>query len=65
MPPGLTSPNMMLTSGTAPPPGVMLSWKQLTAPVDVPVVEAREEAASGRAEADLLAFHVAAALGLR
>jgi hypothetical protein len=30
----------MLTSGTAPPPGVMLSWKQSTDPVEVPVVVA-------------------------
>jgi hypothetical protein len=28
------------TIGTAPPPGVMLSWKQLTDPVEVPVVVA-------------------------
>ena len=40
MPPGLTSPSIMWTSGTAPPSGVKLSWAELTAPVDVPVVEA-------------------------
>ena len=40
MPPGLTSPSIMFTSGTAPPMGVKLSWVELTAPVDVPVVEA-------------------------
>ena len=31
---------MMLTRGTAPPPGVKLSWAELTAPVEVPVVDA-------------------------
>ena len=36
---GETSPNIMLTSGTAPPSGVKLSCAR-TAPVEVPVVEA-------------------------
>ncbi len=40
MPPGLTSPSMMFTSGTAPPMGVKLSCIELTDPVDVPVVDA-------------------------
>ena len=40
MPPGLTSPSIMWTSGTAPPSGVKLSWAESTAPVEVPVVEA-------------------------
>ena len=37
---GATSPSIMFTSGTAPPSGVKLSCALLTAPVDVPVVEA-------------------------
>ena len=47
-PPGETSPSIMFTSGTAPPPGVKLSWAAMTAPVEVPVVEAanRPEAAA-------------------
>jgi hypothetical protein len=28
----------MFTRGTAPPPGVKLSWAPMTAPVEVPVV---------------------------
>ena len=43
-PPGETSPSSMLTSGTAPPPGVKLSCEEITAPVDVPVVEAAKSA---------------------
>ena len=34
----------MLTSGTAPPSGVKLSCEELTAPVEVPVVEAAKRA---------------------
>src|SRR5947207_1984498 len=39
VPPGSTSPSMMLTSGAAPPIGVKLSCVASTAPVDVPVVD--------------------------
>ena len=61
-PPGDTSPSFMLTSGIMPPSGVKLSCAQLTAPVDVPVVEAANTPGDGGAEADLLALHVAAGL---
>ena len=37
-PPGDTSPNMICTSGTAPPAAVKLSCEAITAPVEVPVV---------------------------
>ncbi len=48
VPPGLTSPNIMLTSGTAPPSGSRLSWEQSTAPVEVPVVaEAKSPHSTG------------------
>ena len=40
VPPGDTSPSFMLTRGTMPPRGVKLSWAALTAPVEVPVVDA-------------------------
>ncbi len=40
VPPGLTSPYIMLTSVTPPPSGVRLSWAQFTAPSEVLVVEA-------------------------
>ncbi len=43
-PPGETSPSSMLTSGTAPPPGVKLSCEASTAPDEVPVVEAAKSA---------------------
>ena len=32
MPPGLTSPSIMLARGAAPPPGVKLSWNEFTEP---------------------------------
>ena len=53
---------MMLTSGTAPPSGSRLSCAQLTAPVDVPVVDDANKPALGGAEADVLALQVAAGL---
>ena len=37
----------MLTSGTAPPSGVKLSWALLTAPVEVPVVDAAKMPETG------------------
>ncbi len=40
VPPGLTSPYIMLTKAVPPPSGVRLSCWQLTAPSDVLVVEA-------------------------
>ena len=40
----------------------MLSCIELTDPFDVPVVDGRPEPGRGRAEADFLAFHVAAGL---
>src|SRR5215469_3619673 len=39
-PPGATSPRAISASAIPPPKGVSESWKQLTAPVDVTVVEA-------------------------
>ena len=39
-PPKTISPSIMLTSGTVPPKAVKLSWAEMTAPVEVPVVEA-------------------------
>ena len=39
-PPGLTSPSIMFPRGAAPPSGVKLSWEEITAPVEVPVVVA-------------------------
>ena len=38
VPPGDTSPSIMLAIGLIPPSGVMESWAQFTAPVEVPVV---------------------------
>ena len=49
-------------SATIPPSGVNESCMQLTAPVDVPVVDAAHSPHAGGAEADLLALHVAARL---
>src|SRR5215470_13840245 len=40
MPPGTISPSAMSNSAIPPPNGVSESWKQLTAPVEVTVVEA-------------------------
>ena len=37
----------MFTSGTAPPSGVKLSWALLTAPVEVPVVDAAKMPETG------------------
>ena len=48
----------MFTSGTAPPPGVKLSWAEITAPVEVAVVVAAYSPGRRGAETDLLAFHV-------
>ena len=59
-PPGHTSPSIMWTIGDMPPSGVKVSCMQLTEPFDVPVVDAGPQAARRRAEADLLALHVAA-----
>ncbi len=46
-PPGDTSPSIMLSITTPPPPAVNESWKELTAPVEVPVVEAANSADDG------------------
>src|SRR3984893_17255905 len=40
IPPGATSPSAMSNSAMPPPNGVSESWKQLTEPVDVTVVDA-------------------------
>ena len=52
----------MLTSGTRPPSGVKLSCMALTAPQRGVGGDGREQRRVGDAEADLLAFHVAAGL---
>ena len=44
MPPGATSPRPMLKISRPPPSAVNESWKELTAPVDVPVVEVANSA---------------------
>ena len=46
-PPGATSPVIMLTIVTPPPSGVKLSWKLLTAPVDVSVVDVANSVEAG------------------
>jgi hypothetical protein len=38
VPPGATSPSIMVAIGTAPPSAVYESWNESTAPVDVSVV---------------------------
>ncbi len=50
----------MLISGTMPPSGVKLSCMLLTAPQEASVVTVAKRAELRDAEADLLAFHVAA-----
>ncbi len=50
----------MLISGIMPPSAVKLSCMALTAPQEAAVVITANSADSGDAEADLLAFHVAA-----
>ena len=62
-PPKITSPSMMLVSGTMPPSGVKLSCMPLTAPQLASVVMVAKSAALGDAVADFLAFHVAAGRG--
>ena len=64
-PPKITSPSWMFTSGTRPPSGVKLSCIELTAPHEASVVTVANKSASGDAEADFLAFHVAGPPGRR
>ena len=52
----------MLISGIMPPSGMKLSCMALTAPQEAAVVIDGEQRRGGDAEADLLAFHVAAGL---
>src|SRR5262249_37526129 len=47
VPPGATSPSIMLTSSTAPPRLVYESWKESTDPVEVSVVELANSAEFG------------------
>ena len=54
----------MFTRGAVPPSGVKLSWAAMTAPVEVPVVDAANSRRRGRPEPDLLALHVAARLAV-
>ena len=54
----------MLTSGTAPPPGVKLSWAAMTAPVEVPVVVAANRPEAPGPKRTSLPSIVAAAGGL-
>ena len=55
----------MFTSGTAPPPGVKLSWAASTAPVEVPVVEAAKSADAGAPKRTSLPSMFAAAASTR
>ena len=55
----------MFTSGTAPPPGVKLSWAAMTAPVDVPVVEAAKRADAGAPKRTSLPSMFAAVASMR
>ena len=58
-PPGVISPSRMWNIGTSPLIGCRLSCMALTAPVLVPGGDRGPQAAAGRPEPDLLAFHVA------
>ena len=60
MPPGAISPSIMLKIVMPPPPGENESWKELTAPVEVSVVDAANSADAQIAEPLLLALHHAA-----
>ena len=62
-PPKMISPSWMLISGIMPPSGVKLSCMALTAPQEAAVVIDGEQGGGDDAEADLLAFHVAAGRG--
>ena len=53
----------MLISGIMPPSAVKMSCMALTAPQEAAVVMTANRADSGDAEADLLAFHIAAGRG--
>ena len=59
-PPTMTSPSWMLISGIMPPSAVKLSCMALTAPQEAAVVTTANRAGRDDAEADLLAFHIAA-----
>src|SRR5581483_2488138 len=53
-PPGTTSPIIMLNSATPPPNGVNESWNELTAPVEVTVVDAANSDEAGMPNATFL-----------
>ena len=56
-PPGATSPSLMLKIISPPPSAVNESWNELTAPVEVPVVEVANSAEAAIPEPGLLALH--------
>ena len=59
-PPTMISPSWMLMSGIMPPSAVKESCMALTAPHEASVVITANSADADNAEADFLAFHVAA-----